>query len=137
MRSMVHTENASSRELMCILIVDDNRDILDLLDHVLSSDGYKVIAARDGFSALEQERLNNPDLVILDVNLPGINGWDVCRIIKQRRDVPVMLLTVRAEMSDMERSREVGAEDHILKPFEIPSFLERIERFATRSLPYQ
>lgn len=122
---------------MCILIVDDNRDILDLLDHVLSSDGYKVIAARDGFSALEQERLNNPDLVILDVNLPGINGWDVCRIIKQRRDVPVMLLTVRAEIADMERSREVGAEDHILKPFEIPSFLERIERFATRSLPYQ
>ncbi len=121
---------------MCILIVDDNRDILDLLHHVLSSDGYKVIAARDGFSALEQERLNNPDLVILDVNLPGMNGWDVCRLMKQRRDVPVMLLTVRAELADMERSREVGAEDHILKPFEIPSFLERIERFASRSIPY-
>lgn len=120
---------------MCILIVDDNQDILDLLHHVLLNDGYTVISARDGISALEQERLNNPDLVILDINLPGMNGWDVCRQIKARRNVPIMLLTVRAEVTDIERSREAGADDHILKPFEIPGFLERIERFASRSIP--
>ncbi|HEU5089022.1 MAG TPA: response regulator, partial [Roseiflexaceae bacterium] len=67
---------------MRVLVVDDNRDILDLVQRLLVSDGYHVVTARDGRDALQQEAATNPDLVILDVNLPMINGWEVCRRIK-------------------------------------------------------
>ena len=68
----------------------------------------------------------------LDVNLPVFDGWEVCRRIKARRDVPVLLLTVRAERADMERSQDAGADDHLLKPFEIGAFLKRIAAISAR-----
>jgi DNA-binding response OmpR family regulator len=115
---------------MRILIVDDNHDILSLVERLLLADGHDVITARDGREALQQEVANAPDLVILDVNLPFLNGWEVCRRIKQRRTVPVLLLTVRAEHADIERSRDAGADDHIAKPFDISEFMTRIERLG-------
>ncbi len=117
---------------MRVLVVDDNRDILDLVQRLLVSDGYHVVTARDGRDALQQEAATNPDLVILDVNLPMINGWEVCRRIKARRNVPVLLLTVRAEYADIERSRDAGADDHLPKPFEISDFLNHIQRLTGR-----
>lgn len=117
---------------MRVLIVDDNRDIIDLLQHVLSSEGHQVFIARDGLDALQQEASKQPDVVVCDVNLPGIDGWEVCRRIKAVRDVPIMLLTVRGEHTDLERSNEAGADDHMLKPFEIGEFLSRITRMAAR-----
>jgi DNA-binding response OmpR family regulator len=111
---------------MRILVVDDNRDILELIRRVLWAEGHDVVLARDGLEALQQELATQPDLVILDVNLPVLNGWEVCQRIKARRNVPVMLLTVRAEHADLERSREAGADDHLPKPFEISEFLKRI-----------
>jgi DNA-binding response OmpR family regulator len=115
---------------MRILIVDDNRDIVELVQRVLRIEGYDVVIARDGLEALQQELATQPDLVILDVNLPIHDGWEVCRRIKARRDVPVLLLTVRAERADLERSRDAGADDHLLKPFEISVFIKHIARFA-------
>lgn len=115
---------------MRILVVDDNRDILDLLQRLLLADGHDVVTARDGREALQQDAAARPDLVVLDVNLPFVNGWELCRRIKARRIVPVMLLTVRAEHADYERSRDAGADDHLVKPFDIADFLQRIERFA-------
>jgi DNA-binding response OmpR family regulator len=115
---------------MRILVVDDNRDILDLLQRLLLADGHDVVTARDGREALQQEAAARPDLVVLDVNLPFVNGWELCRRIKARRIVPVVLLTVRAEHSDYERSRDAGADDHLVKPFDIAEFLQRIERLA-------
>jgi DNA-binding response OmpR family regulator len=117
---------------MRILIVDDNRDIVELVRRVLRIEGHEVVIARDGLEALQQEAATNPDLVILDVNLPVFDGWEVCRRIKARRDVPVLLLTVRAERADMERSQAAGADDHLLKPFEIGAFLKRIAAISAR-----
>jgi DNA-binding response OmpR family regulator len=73
-------------------------------------------------------------LVVLDVNLPTLDGWEVCRRMKARRDVPVMLLTVRAERADIERSIDAGADDHLPKPFDIAEFLNHINRLTSRAL---
>jgi DNA-binding response OmpR family regulator len=118
--------NVAEGDHMRILIVDDNRDIIELLQRVLRLEGHEVLIARDGLEALQQEASGEPDLVILDVNLPALDGWEVCRRIKARRAVPVVLLTVRAERADIERSRAAGADDHLLKPFEIGAFLKQI-----------
>lgn len=115
---------------MRILIVDDNSDILELLQRVLRVDGHQIVTARDGLDALQQEAATHPDLIICDVNLPGIDGWEVCRRVKARRDVPVMLLTVRAERADIERSRDAGADDHLPKPFDIGEFLGHVARLT-------
>jgi DNA-binding response OmpR family regulator len=122
---------------MRILVVDDNRDILDLVQRVLLTYGHDVVIARDGLEAIQQESLMQPDLVVLDVNLPTLDGWEVCRRIKARRDVPVMLLTVRAERADLERSRDAGANDHLPKPFDIAEFLERIKQLVAQAEPSQ
>jgi DNA-binding response OmpR family regulator len=120
---------------MRILVVDDNRDILELVERVLQTYGHEVVIARDGLEALQQETATQPDLVVLDVNLPTLDGWEVCRRIKARRDVPIMLLTVRAERVDLERSYQAGADDHLAKPFDISEFLSRINRLTTRTIP--
>ncbi|MDZ4721585.1 MAG: response regulator [Roseiflexaceae bacterium] len=115
---------------MHILVVDDNRDILDLIYRLLVADGYEVTTASNGRDALQQEAATHPDLIILDVNLPFVNGWDICRRIKAKRAVPILLLTVRAEQIDIERSRDAGADGHIAKPFDIADFLAQIERVS-------
>ena len=120
---------------MRILVVDDNRDILDLVQRVLQTYGHEVLIARDGLEALQQESTSHPDLVVLDVNLPTLDGWEVCRRIKARREVPVMLLTVRAERADIQRSIEAGADDHVPKPFDITEFLGHIKRLTAGALP--
>jgi DNA-binding response OmpR family regulator len=120
---------------MRILVVDDNRDILELVERVLQTYGHEVVIARDGLEALQQETATQPDLVVLDVNLPTLDGWEVCRRIKARRDVPIMLLTVRAERADLERSYQAGADEHLAKPFDITEFLSRISQLATRTIP--
>lgn len=120
---------------MRVLVVDDNRDIVELLQRVLGLEGHDVLIARDGLEALQQEAASQPDLVILDVNLPALDGWEVCRRIKARRAVPVVLLTVRAERADIERSQAAGADDHLLKPFEISAFLKQIATITARSKP--
>lgn len=115
---------------MRILVVDDNRDILDLVQRVLQTYGHDVVIARDGLEALQQELTSQPDLLVLDVNLPTLDGWEVCRRVKARRAVPIMLLTVRAENADIQRSIDAGADDHLPKPFDIAEFLERISRLT-------
>ena len=118
---------------MRILVVDDNRDIVELLQRILRLEGHDVLIARDGLEALQQEAAGQPELIILDVNLPALDGWEVCRRIKARRAVPIVLLTVRAERADIERSRAAGADEHLLKPFEISSFLKQIAAITARS----
>jgi DNA-binding response OmpR family regulator len=117
---------------MRILVVDDNRDIVELVQRVLRIEGHEVVIARDGLEALQQDLATQPDLVVLDVNLPVYDGWEVCRRIKARRAVPVLLLTVRSERTDLEHSRDAGADAHLLKPFDIAAFLEHIAKFSAR-----
>ena len=118
---------------MRVLVVDDNRDILELIQRVLRAEGHDVVIARDGLEALQQEAATQPDFVVLDVNLPVLNGWEVCRRIKKRRNVPVMLLTVRAERADIEQSYAAGADSHLLKPFDIGEFLQHIATMSMRA----
>ena len=118
---------------MRILVVDDNRDIVELVQRVLRIEGHEVVIARDGLEALQQDLATQPDLVVLDVNLPVYDGWEVCRRIKARRAVPVLLLTVRSERADIEHSRAAGADAHLLKPFDIAAFLEHIATFSARA----
>jgi len=121
--------------IMRVLVVDDNHDILELVQRLLLSEGHHVITARDGLEALQQEASNLPDMVICDVNLPRLDGWEVCRQIKARRNIPIMLLTVRIEAVDIERSRVAGADDHMSKPFDISEFLTRIYKLRPSSRP--
>jgi DNA-binding response OmpR family regulator len=116
---------------MRILVVDDNRDIVELVQSVLRIEGHEVVIARDGLEALQQDLATEPDLVVLDVNQPVFDGWEVCRRIKARRAVPVILLTVRSERADIEHSLAAGADAHLLKPFDITAFLEHIALFST------
>jgi DNA-binding response OmpR family regulator len=118
---------------MRILVIDDNPDIIELIRHVLSAEGYDVILARDGRQALQVAVAEQPDLVVCDVNLPGMNGWEVCRRIKDQLHVPVLQLTVRAERADYEFSQEAGADMHLSKPFEISHFLECVRELLRRS----
>jgi CheY-like chemotaxis protein len=115
---------------MRVLLADDNNDILTLVRQVLALEGYEVIVARDGLEALQQDAAAQPDLVVLDVNMPRLDGWEVCKRIKTRRSVPVVLLTVRAEKVDIAQSAEAGADAHLFKPFDIAEFLECVARLV-------
>lgn len=116
---------------MHIMVVEDNYDVIQLVQNVLSLDGHTVTVARDGLEALQCDASRRPDAIILDVNLPHIDGYEVCRRIKARRDVPIMLLTVRAERADIEVSRAAGADLHLAKPFDLQEFLQHIARLDT------
>ncbi|MBO9342800.1 MAG: response regulator [Roseiflexus sp.] len=131
---MRHIASNPRKYPMRILIVDDNRDILDLVQRVLLAEGHEVITARNGVEALQREAEHTPDLIVLDINLPFLDGWEVCRQIKARRSVPVIILSVRAEAVDLERSRAAGADDHVLKPFDLDDLVNRIARL-TNTLP--
>ena len=102
---------------MKVLLVDDDTDLLDLLAFVLVREGYRVVTATDGAEALARWRKEQPDLVVLDVGLPRVDGFEVCRQIRQGSVTPVILLTGRSEAEDVAQGRRVGANDYVTKPF--------------------
>ncbi len=109
---------------MHILLVDDSQDILRLVQQVLALEGHRVSVARDGLEALQKVASQRPDAVILDVNMPMIEGTEVCRRIKTNYTIPVMMLTVRSEQVDFQRGADAGADAYLSKPFDIPVFIE-------------
>ena len=112
-----------------ILVCDDETSILNILDFSLTADGYRVIQARDGDEALALAVAEVPDLVILDVMMPGRSGFEVCRLLKERRetaDIPVLLLTARGCREDREHGREAGADGHMTKPFSPQRLLDKV-----------
>ena len=101
-----------------VLIVEDDRTLADVLKYNLEKEGYRVLSAGDGEKALEIARKGSPDLIILDVMLPGgMSGLEVCRILRKEANVPIMMLTARTEEVDKIVGLEVGADDYITKPF--------------------
>lgn len=103
-----------------ILVVDDEEDILELIRYNLSKEGYQVSSVMSGEDALKQARAKNPDLLLLDLMLPGMDGLDVCRILKgenQTKRIPVIILSARGEEADIVAGLELGADDYIVKPF--------------------
>jgi two-component system alkaline phosphatase synthesis response regulator PhoP len=123
----------------CILIVDDEANIVDLTRLYLEREGYRVEAARDGASALERIRALQPALVVLDLMLPEIDGFEVCRRVRVDSDVPIIMLTAREDDVDKIVGLELGADDYLTKPFNprelvarIRAILRRAERVARR-----
>ncbi len=116
-----------------ILVVEDNRDLLNLLDINLTDQGYTVYKAESGKAALEAFDDRQPDLVILDVMLPEIDGFEVCkRIRSENKRVPILMLTAKAEEIDKVLGLELGADDYMTKPFSIREFLARVKAMFRR-----
>jgi len=116
-----------------ILVVDDEKRIVDILIAYLERDGYQVTAAYDGKAALELARSNSPDLIILDLMLPEISGWDVCRELRKESDVPVIMLTARDDTTDKIIGLEIGADDYVTKPFDPKEIVSRVRAVLRRS----
>jgi DNA-binding response OmpR family regulator len=103
-----------------ILIVEDEESLLKLESILLSSKGYKVTGVRDGLAALSEIEKNKPDLILLDIMMPGIDGFEVCSRIKENpdtKDIPVVMLTAKKSTADQARGIEVGADAYMTKPF--------------------
>ena len=116
-----------------VLIVEDDRNIADLLRLYLEREGYEVLVALDGLKGLEKFRQEQPALVLLDVMLPGMDGWGVCRSIRSESKAPIIMLTAKSETEDKVAGLRQGADDYITKPFEMKEVLARIEAVLRRS----
>ena len=116
-----------------VLIVEDDRNIADLLRLYLEKEGYTVVIAPDGMRGVEQFRTVHPSLVLLDVMLPGLDGWGVCRTIRAESQTPIIMLTAKSETEDKVNGLKQGADDYITKPFEMKEVLARIEAVLRRS----
>ena len=116
-----------------ILIVDDEPQIRRVMRTTLSSNGYAVIEARSGEEALEIMRKERPELVLLDVNMPGMGGLEVCRQIRDQSDVAIIMLTVRNTAHDKVLALDAGADDYVVKPFSIEELLARIRAALRRT----
>ena len=116
-----------------VLIVEDDKNIAELLQLYLEKQGYAVTVAADGGQGLTKFRSIQPDLVLLDVMMPVMDGWAVCRTIRSESDTPVIMLTAKAELDDKVAGLRSGADDYITKPFEMREVLARIEAVLRRS----
>ena len=116
-----------------ILVVDDERRYRDLLEMNLVRRGYRVLLAADGLGALNQVELGQPDLVVLDVMLPDIDGYEVCRRIREYSTVPIIMLTAKAEPSQKVRGLAIGADDYVTKPFSAEELLARVVAVLRRA----
>jgi DNA-binding response OmpR family regulator len=115
-----------------ILVVDDEPPIIDLLSYNLQRAHYEVIVARDGEEALEQARKELPDLIILDLMLPKMDGLEVCRTLRQERNVPIIMLTARDTEVDRVVGLELGADDYVVKPFSVRELMARVKSVLRR-----
>jgi DNA-binding response OmpR family regulator len=116
-----------------LLVVDDDPDLLALVAFSLTNAGYAVVKAVDTGEALRVFEAEVPNLVILDINLPSGSGFDVCKAIRARSEVPVMMLTARGEEEDLVRALELGADDYLTKPFSPRTLLARVKALLRRA----
>jgi len=115
-----------------VLIVEDEPTLLDTLEYNLTRQGYQVYTTADGLTALKTARQEHPDLILLDVMLPGLDGLEVCRILRQEMNVPILMLTARDEEVDKIVGLEVGADDYMTKPFSMRELLARVKALLRR-----
>jgi len=118
---------------MKILVIDDDPDLLALVAFALTNAGYAVVRAADAGPAIAAFDRELPNLVLLDINLPSSSGFDVCRNIRDRSQVPVMMLTARGEEEDLVRALELGADDYLTKPFSPRTLLARVKALLRRA----
>jgi DNA-binding response OmpR family regulator len=118
-----------------VLVVDDDPKIRDLLRLYVEREGHRAVFAAEGTQALTAARHHRPDLVLLDVMLPGLDGFEVCRLIREESDVPIVLLTARSGDSDKVVGLDIGADDYIVKPFSPRELMARIRAQLRRHRP--
>ena len=116
-----------------VLVVEDDKNIQELLQMYLEKEGYAVTVANDGGQGLSKFRSIKPDLVLLDVMMPVMDGWAVCKAIRAESDTPVIMLTAKGELDDKIAGLKSGADDYVTKPFEMREVLARIEAVLRRS----
>ncbi len=116
-----------------MLVVDDERNIVDLVRLYLEKEGFAVVAAGDGRAALEAYGRHAPDLVVLDLMLPGMDGWEVCREIRRRGSTPILMLTARSDDVDAVVGLELGADDYVTKPFNPRVLVARVRSLLRRA----
>lgn len=120
----------------CILIVEDEKDIQELVRYNLSKEGYRVICADSGEAGLKMVQSQHPNLVVLDLMLPGVDGLEVCRRMKRdsaTAHIPIIMLTAKGDESDIVTGLEMGADDYVTKPFNLKVFLVRVRTVLRRS----
>lgn len=110
-----------------ILIVDDEKAIVDILNHNLKREGYDTIEAYDGEEAVEKAKQEKPDLILLDVMLPKMDGFTVCKIVRQTTNIPIIMVTAKEDVVDKVIGLELGADDYITKPFSVREVLARVK----------
>src|SRR5262249_54389704 len=121
-----------------VLVVEDEPDVAELIRYNLAKEGYEVLQAAHGGEAVRQSQDGRPDLILLDLMIPQLNGWEVCRRLKQdptTRTIPVIMLTARAEEGDKVLGFEMGADDYVTKPFAIRELMARVRAVIRRSAP--
>ena len=101
-----------------VLVVDDDKNICELLSLYLKKEGYQVVFAYDGSEAVDKAKEEKPNIIILDVMMPVINGWEACKLIRQFTDVPIIMLTALDTLENKVQGLNIGADDYIVKPFE-------------------
>ena len=116
-----------------ILIVEDDRNLLETIKYNLLKEGYEALLAVDGGEALEIARKDKPDLIILDIMLPVIDGFEVCRILRKEMTVPIIILTARTDETDRIMGLDTGADDYMTKPFSIREMLARVRALLRRA----
>jgi two-component system, OmpR family, response regulator len=115
-----------------ILVVDDEKRIVEIVKAYLEKDGFQVASAFEGRTALQIARKEKPDLIVLDLMLPEVNGWDVCRTLRKESDVPVIMLTARDDVTDKIVGLELGADDYVTKPFDPKELVARVKAVLRR-----
>jgi len=117
----------------CVLIVEDEQSIIDILKFNFTKEGYKVLEAMDGEKGLELALTENPDLILLDVMLPKMDGFEICKKVREKSSVPIIMLTAREEEVDKVLGLELGADDYITKPFSIRELTARVRANLRRT----
>jgi len=115
-----------------ILIVDDDEDIVQILSLYLQREGFDPVSASDGIEALRLFHQEKPALVILDIMLPKMDGWEVCKFLRERSDVPILMLTARTDEADRVLGLELGADDYVVKPFSPREVVARVKALLRR-----
>ncbi len=116
-----------------VLVVEDDQTLLSVLKYNLNKEGYDVVTATDGARALEVARTEKPELIVLDIMLPKLSGFEVCRILRREMTVPILMLTAKTEEIDKVVGLELGADDYVTKPFSMRELLARVRAMLRRS----
>jgi len=119
-----------------ILVVDDEPDLVETIRFPLEMEGYQVLVAQNGEEGLNQAKRESPDLIILDLMLPKLDGYKVCRLLKfdeKYKHIPILMLTAKAQEKDKLLGKETGADDYMTKPFDIDKLIEKVKFYLTRT----